>query len=239
MIRHPTCKKGNIYLSGGMEHAEELGGAWREKCSIALKTMGYFPLDITELDIEYQKRHGNIMGDIRFDTTESENQRKANIRCHFVEADLKLIENNSDALVVLYDESVRRGAGTISECQHAFNLDIPIFIVSAWKDWKTEVPSWLHAISTKIFTSFKDLYEYLDELPPGVLVRDQYGNHSSGNYYLCSLTGEVFEKTSQHFVSKVSPLYCKEAVEVVRHTYEDMKNRYEFFVEYYMEQKEE
>ena len=238
MIRHPTYKKGNIYLSGGMEHAEELGGAWREKCSIVLKEMGYFPLDITELDIAYQERHGNIMGDLRFDTTKSENQRKANIRCHFVEADLKLIEKDTDALVVLYDESVRRGAGTISECQYAYNLDIPIFIVSAWKDWKTEVPSWLHAISTKIFTSFGDLHKYLNELPPGVLVRDQYGNHSSENYYLCSLTGEVFEKTSQHFVSKVSPLYCKEAVEVIRHTYEEMKNRYEFFVEYYMEQEE-
>ena len=239
MIRHPKYKRGNIYLSGGMEHAEDLGGAWRSKCSDALKAMDYFPLDITELDIEYQKRHGNIMGDIRFDTTRSENQRKANIRFHFVETDLKLIEKDSDALIVLYDESARLGAGTISECQHAFNLDIPIFIVSAWEDWKTEVPSWLHAISTKIFTNFEDLYDYLEMLPVGVLVRDQYGNHSSDHFYLCSLTGEVFEKSSQHFVSKVSPLYSKEAVEVVRHTYEEMKNRYEFFVEYFLEQENE
>ncbi len=237
MIRHPKYTRGNIYLSGGMEHAVDLGVAWREICAKYLKSMEYFPLDITELDVEYQKRHGNIMGDIRFDTTRSEIQRKANIRFHFVEADLKLIKQDSDALIVLYDESARRGAGTISECQYAYNLDIPIFIVSAWEDWKKEVPSWLHAISTKIFTNFNDLYEYLDELPAGVLVRDQYGNHSSDNYYLCSLTGEVFEKSSQHFVSKVSPLYSKEAVEVVRHTAEEMKNRYQFFTEYFLEQQ--
>lgn len=235
MIRHPKYRRGNIYLSGGMEFAEGLGASWRETCSTKLKAMEYFPIDVAELDIAYQKHHGDIMGDIRFDTTRSEAQRKANIRFHFIETDCKLIAADSDALIVLYDESARRGAGTISECQVAYDLGLPIFVVSAFEDWKEEVPSWLHALSTKIFTNFDDLYEYLDRLPKGILIRDQYGNFSSGNYYLCSLTGEPFEKTSQHFVSNVSPLYSKESVDVVRHTHEEMKNRYDFFVEYFVD----
>jgi hypothetical protein len=141
-----------------MEYAVELGAGWRVVTSARLKEMGYFPLDIAELDVAYQKHHGDIMGDIRFDTNQSEAQRKANIRLHFIDTDLKLIDYDSDALIVLYDESARRGAGTISECQHAFNSGIPIFVVSAWENWQEEVPSWLHALSTKMFTSFDDLF---------------------------------------------------------------------------------
>lgn len=235
MIRHPKYRRGNIYLSGGMEYADGLGAGWRANTSRVLKSLGYFPIDIAELDIAYQKNHGDIMGDIRFQTTRSEVQRKANIRFHFIETDCRLIADDSDALIVLYDESARRGAGTISECQVAYDLGLPIFVVSAWEDWKNEVPSWLHALSTKVFTDFEDLYEYLERLPEGILIRDQYGNYSSGDYYLCSLTGEPFKKSSQHFVSKIDPLYSKEAVEVVRHTHEEMKNRYDFFVEYFVE----
>ena len=235
MIKHPKYRRGNIYLSGGMEFAVELGAGWREVTSVKLKEMGYFPLDIAELDVAYQEHHGDIMGDMRLDTTQSEAQRKANIRHHFIDTDLKLIDYDSDALIVLYDESARRGAGTISECQHAFNSGIPIFVVSAWEDWQSEVPSWLHALSTKMFTNFEDLYTYLGMLPEGILVRDQYGNHSAGNHYLCSLTGEPFLKEGHHFVSNVSPLYSKPAVEMVQHTHEKMKNRYEFFREYFVD----
>ena len=234
MIRHPKYNQGNIYLSGGMEGAVDLGGAWRTKASKALKDLNFFPIDITELDKMYQANHGDIMGDIRFDTTRSENQRKASIRLHFIEADLKLLKNDTDAVVIYYDESVRVGAGTISECQFAYDNDIPIFLVSAWEDWKKEVPSWLHALTTRVFTNFEDLYTYMGELPEGILVRDQYGNHNSGEYYLCSLTGEPFKKSNHHFVSRISPLYSKEAVDVVAHTHERMKNRYEYFTEQFV-----
>jgi hypothetical protein len=163
---------------------------------------------------------------------EDELLRKANIRKHFVFTDLELIKNDSDAILLYYDESVRKGAGTISEAQFAYEHDIPVFVVSAWKDWKREVPGWLHAISTKVFTSFDDCIEYMDELPEGILKRDIYGNHHGGDYYLCSLSGVPFKKQNHHFVSKVSPLYSKESVKIVKEVHEDMKDRYQFFVEH-------
>jgi len=236
MIKHPKYPRANVYLSGGMQHAKNLGAGWRISCSNKLKLMEYFPLDITALDIAYQKNHGAL-----YDMVSAEDvlRRKSDIRKHFVYTDLQLILNDSDALIVLYDQSVRRGAGTISECQVAYNNDIPVFLVSAYNDWSKEVPGWLQALSTKIFLSFDELYKYFDKLPYGILKRDVYGNHNADKYYLCSLCGDPFEKHKHHFVSKVSPLYCKNCVEIVQGTYESHKDRYQFFIEYLEQQSHE
>jgi len=229
MIKHPKYPRGNIYLSGGMEHAIDLGGEWRLVIADALRELGYFPLDITALDKAYASEHGKLYMDFGED---DELLRKANIRKHFVFTDLELLKNDTDAVILYYDESVRRGAGTISEAQFAFLYDIPVFVVSAWENWQKEVPGWLHALSTKIFTNFDDCMEYMDRLPEGILKRDIYGNHHGGEYYLCSLSGEPFKKDKHHFVSKVSPLYSKDSVRIVKEVHEDMKDRYEFFIEY-------
>ena len=229
MIKHPSYPRGNIYLSGGMQHAEGLGGSWRAEASRELKGMGYYPLDITDLDKAYMKEHGDLYHSL---SPDAHLEFKANMRKHFIYTDLELIKNDSDALIVYYDESVRRGAGTISECQFAYDHDIPIFIISYWSNWHKEVPGWLQGLSTKIFTHFFDLYDYLSDLPKGILKRDIYGNHSAGNQYLCSLSGEPFEKSGLHFVSQVTPLYSKESVERIRTTNEEKKDRYQFFLEY-------
>ena len=211
------------------------GAGWRTETSEELRSMGYLPLDITALDKKYQKEYGDVYhSNMDSDgSVLSTLQRKANIRKHFIHADLELITKDSDALIVYYDESVRKGAGTISECQVAYNNDIPIFVISKWNDVDTEIPGWLLALSTKVFTYFDDLYTYMQELPIGILKKDMYDNRGSNDYYLCSLSGEPFKKYGSHFVSKVSPLYSKDSVEVVRDTNEKMKDRYEFFVEYF------
>lgn len=223
--------RGNFYLSGGMQFANDLGGDWRIKTSKALKEMKYFPLDITSLDKAYDVAHGkphfpNIaQGTLRF---------KADMRRNFIETDLRLIDDNSDALIVFYDESARRGAGTVSECQHAYNTKIPIFLVyeaDSMHDVAKQVSAWLIALTTKIFLSFEDLYAYLDKIPHGILHKDKYGNNSVGNKYLCHLSGEVFTKKKNKFVSHVHPLYSQEAVDVVYDVYENQKDRYQFFME--------
>jgi len=231
MIKHPKYPNGNIYLSGGMQFAENEGAGWRQYVSVWLKELGYFPLDICALDAAYADKYGHFLRDAS-NKPEDYLQRKSNIRKHFIETDLQLVVNDSDALIVLYDESVRLGAGTISECQIAYSNDVPVFVVSVWEDWEKEVPGWLQALSTKIFTSFDDLHAYMKDLPPGIIKRDAYGNHHSGNYYLCSLSGEVFEKNDMHFVSKVSPLYSKDSVKIVRETHEENVNRYEFILQH-------
>jgi len=230
--RYPKYPNGHIYLSGSMQFAplDDLGGAWRESCSTELKKMGYYPIDITALDIAYTAQHGQLYHSFGNTNPEHQLQMKSNIRKHFVVTDLQLIEEYSDAIILLYDEGVRLGAGTISEAQHSYNLGLPIFIVNAY-DESVEVPGWLMALSTKIFPNFEELYEYLDKLPAGILQPDIFGNRGSGNHYLCSLCGDPFEKNKHHFVSKVSPLYCKPCVDIVSTTFEQHKDRFEFFEE--------
>lgn len=228
MIEHKLYPLGNIYLSGGMQFKNDLGVGWRKECGNRLKQLGFYPLDIAALDVAYTEAHGELY---RFIADEELLQRKSNIRKHFIETDINLIRNDTDALIVLYDESVRLGAGTTSEIHEAFMLDIPIFMINSFRDLK-EVPGWMQSETTKIFTEWEELYSYLAALPEGILKRDIYGNRRSGMYYLCSLCGEVEEKHKTHFVSKISPMYCKSCVELAKTTFEQHKDRYQFFVEY-------
>ena len=210
-----------------MQFAKDLGSGWRIECSKILQDMKYYPIDISRMDKEYTKHYGQLyfMGDKK-----NHLQYKSNIRRHFIHADVQLVINDSDALIVLYDESVRKGAGTTSEIHEAYRNDIPVFLVSAYEDWMNEVPGWMQAETTKIFSDFNSLYEYLDKLPYGILKRDIYGNRGISSQYLCSLCGTVFEKSKQHFVSKVSPTYCSSCVDLITETHEGHVDRYEFIL---------
>ena len=230
MIKHPKYPNGNIYLSGGMQFAEDDGAGWRIEVSEWLKEFGYFPIDICALDKAYADKYGHFLRSVN--ASKNHLQRKSNVRKHFIQTDIALVKNDSDAVIAYYDESFRRGAGSFSECHVAYEHDIPIFLVSAFSDWEKEVPGWLQALSTKIFTRFSDLRHYMRQLPPGVIKRDIYGNHHAGEYYLCSLSGEVFKKNNMHYVSQVSPLYSKESVEIVRETYEGHVDRYRFILQH-------
>lgn len=229
MLQHPDFSNGNIYLSGGMQHTpDKLGAGWRATCSIRLKAMGFFPLDIAELDTAYSKVHGNPYRDV---DPALHLVRKSNVRKHFIETDVALIRNDADAVIILYDDSVRRGAGTISEVHEAHMLDIPVFLMNTYGDLD-QVPEWMHAETTKIFDQWEDLYDYLGSLPQGILKRDVYGNRRSGSKYLCSLCGTAEEKHGAHFVSKITPQLCKSCVDIYRATAEMSKDRYQFFLEH-------
>jgi hypothetical protein len=200
--------------------------------------MDFDPLDITNMDVQYNANHSK---DIKCSlngvfTPQHKLQTKSNIRRHFIDADLSLIQNHADAIIVVYDDGVRKGAGTISECQFTYNQDIPIFLVNTYPT-DQDIPGWLYGLTTRVFSSFDELYAYMRELPPGILKRDTYGNRRSGNSYLCSLCGDVEEKHGAYFVSKVSPSYCKRCVDIVKHTHELHMDRYQFFLQYLQEQE--
>ena len=226
---------GTVYLSGGMEHAnadDPLGGKWRQDVGKRIESLGFVPLNITELSLQYNARHGNVYTGLSMATEKDQMNFKAVVRTHFVDTDLHLLKEDTDAIILYWDESAKQGAGTVSEAQFAYNNDIPIFIVCDWDDWEKKIPKWLFALSTKVFSNFDDCIDYMSFLPRGILTRDEYGNRGTDSHYLCSLSGEVFEKQSHHFISKVSPLYSKEAVTIVRKSHEDHKRRYEFMREH-------
>lgn len=229
MITPAKYSRGSAYLSGGMQFAKNLGADWRIECADKLTSMGYYPIDICKLDRAYAKQYGELY----FPEDQANHlQYKANMRQHFVHADLELVKNDSDFLIILYDESVRRGAGTTSEAQVAYLHNIPVFLVSTYEDWYREVPGWLQALCVKVFPNFSQLYDYLDNLPYGILKKDVYGNHGVDGQYLCSLCGAVFEKHKHHFVSKVQPLLCGNCVDLTTKTFEGHTDRYNFIVNY-------
>lgn len=230
MLAHPNYPNGNVYLSGGMNAINQLGKEWRERESKVLKSLGYFPIDITALDNAYTEAYADVL---RFTNDQDVTGLtvKSNIRKHFIEADINLLQLDTDAILLYYDEHVRTGAGSLSECYEGYRLGMPVFVVNAYPELK-DVPGWLQAETTRMFSSFAEFYEYLVTLPNGILKRDKYGNRYASGKYLCSLCGEVEEKHGDHYVSKVSPTYCKQCVGVVRHTNEEVPNRYDFFREF-------
>ena len=237
MIIHSKYTRGNIYLSGGMQHKKGLGAKWRKTASVHLKELGYFPLDICELDRAYAEANTELFYSFSKKFTREELLKfKSNIRKHFIYTDLELVEKDSDAIIVLWDEGAQLGGGTHNEISHAYEHDIPIFLMTTMP--LEQIPGWIVSQTTKIFTKWSSLYKYLEELPQGILKRDQYGNHHSGQHYLCSLCGDPFKKEKHHFVSKISPLYCKECVTAVKETFEDIVDRYEFFIEHLQEEAE-
>lgn len=234
MIKHPLYPNGSIYLSGGMQFAKDLGAGWRIECSKKLRELQFYPIDITMLDQAYAKDHGHLYEQANFDFF----QYKSHLRKQFIETDINLLKNDADAVIVYYDESVRRGAGTTCEVHEAFRYGTPVFAVNAYKDLK-EMPGWMKAETTEIFEEWDELYSYLECLPPAILKRDMYGNRRSGNFYLCSLCGKVEEKHKSHFVSEIKPLYCKSCVEIAKETFEKRKDRYEYFLEYFEREMEQ
>jgi hypothetical protein len=233
MIINSSYPNGNIYLSGGMQFAKDLGAGWRVSVAKWLKELNFNPIDITELDMAYTASHGELYRSV---SDEHLLERKSNIRKHFIDADIKLVRLDTDAIIILYDESVRRGAGTTSEVHEAYMNDIPVYCMNGYGKLD-EMPGWMQAETTTIFNDWESMRQYFAALPPHILKRDEYGNRRSGNHYLCSLCGAVEEKKKTHYVSLVRPSYCKKCVEIVKHTYESHFDRYKFFEQYVATQK--
>jgi hypothetical protein len=75
----------------------------------------------------------------------------------------------ADATVVYYDESVQRGAGTLSEAWEAFREGIPVYLVTKFP--MKDIPTWLIGETTRIFEDFDSLLEYISE--HSHVIRDQ------------------------------------------------------------------
>lgn len=192
-MKDASPKNGVVYLSGGIQYSADGGIGWRETTASFLNSIGYHAIDISALGKKYVSEHGNINDVYGSDAFSNELLRKAYIREHFVRTDVKLLIQFTDVVVMYYDESVRRGAGTISECMLAYEHNIPLYIISGFPNWKKEIPGWLYGISTKIFSSFDEFNSYFRALPDGVFNLNSFGNRTNGTSSVCSLSGQVYQ----------------------------------------------
>jgi hypothetical protein len=154
------CLGFSAYLSGGMEYKKNLGAGWRTWLTERLHEMGHDAIDPVKLEAPDEggipvqskltelKRNGNL-----------DEVRKI-VRHSLFRKDMFGIQV-ADAIVVYYDESVQRGAGTLSEAWEAFREGRPVYLVT---DFPVEkIPTWLIGETTAIFPDFDAFLEYLKD----------------------------------------------------------------------------
>jgi len=148
-----------FYLSGGMEYKKDLGIGWRDWLTKELEERRHEAVDPVKLELPDE--HGKplqarltvlkIAGKL--------DEVRDLCRRSFFRKDIFGIQL-AEALVVYYDGAVQKGAGTLSEVWEAFREGKPIYLITDFK--VEEIPVWLIAETTAIFSDFELFLGYVD-----------------------------------------------------------------------------
>lgn len=156
-----------IYLSGGIEFADGYGGGWREESEKKLAVLGfrvYNPLD-GELDCL------EMVGGRRelFKLKSDDFEKFAGIMREIVSYDLGKV-NECDYLLVRWDESSRKGAGTAGEVTYGFTLGKKIVVFVEGMEL-SEVSGWLLGCATEVCSSLTGALNYFKNISKGLKLR--------------------------------------------------------------------
>lgn len=147
-----------FYLSGGMEYKTNLGSKWRDWITEKLQVLGHGVVDPVKLEtigddgVPIQKKLTTLKLEGKLDEVRTLT-REALFRKDMLGIQI------SDAIVVYYDESVQKGAGTLSEAWESFREGRPVYVVTEFSLEK--VPSWLIGETTAIFSTFDEFLTYV------------------------------------------------------------------------------
>ena len=148
----------SIYLSGGMEYAEDEGRDWRQtmhdwltqnlKCHVFnpnVESDAFFAKHFPGVDIRLLKKTDIV--------------KYASIVSQLVEIDCKEIAERSDLVICYWNDSAMRGAGTKGELTIARHFGKPVYMVTSMQ--VTEIPGWVLGCTTLMFSSFDELKTFL------------------------------------------------------------------------------
>jgi len=159
-----------FYLSGGMEYKKNLGMAWRDWLTKELEARHHDAINPVKLEI-CEEEGGDVPVQTQLTQLKAEgklDEVRTLVRKVLFRKDMFAIQL-ADAIVVYYDESVQKGAGTLSEAWEAFREGVPLYLVT---DLPTEeVPTWLIGETSRIFSDFEALLDYV--LEHSHVIRDQ------------------------------------------------------------------
>ncbi len=147
-----------FYLSGGMEYKKNRGEDWRSWITKELEKMRHEAVD--PIKLESFDENGEP---IQYKLTKLKSEGKLDevreiTRRSLFRKDMFAIQI-SEAIVVYYDESVQKGAGTLSESWESFREGRPVYLVT---DFDIEdIPTWLIGETTEIFPDFDKFLEYI------------------------------------------------------------------------------
>jgi len=147
-----------VYLSGGMEYADNEGRDWRHTTQDRIETeLGWVVFNPNrESDRFFRTHYPSI--DIR-SLKSTDTLKYKEIIEKLVEIDCNEIAERSDLVVCYWDESAMRGAGTKGELTIAKHFRKPVYMVTMMS--LSEIPGWVLACSTRIFSTFEELYTFL------------------------------------------------------------------------------
>ena len=147
-----------VYLSGGMEYADDEGAHWRKDLQLWI-----------EQDLRHSVFNPNVESDRYFtqhhpgldfrelklvDTT-----RYTDIIRHLVEVDCSEIAYKSDYVVCFWDDGAAKGAGTKGELTMAKFFGKPVYLVTSYP--LSDIPGWILGCMTRSFGSFDELKRFL------------------------------------------------------------------------------
>lgn len=149
-----------FYLSGGMEFKTDLGVGWRQWLTSQLEDLNYCTIDPTKIEAPIIKNEPLQRSVTDLKVKGKLDQVRTLVRDRFFRKDIYAIQMSA-AMIVYYDLSVQKGAGTLAEAWESFREGKPVYLVS---DLPVEdIPSWLIGETTEIFFSFQELIEYLKD----------------------------------------------------------------------------
>ncbi|MBS4028974.1 MAG: hypothetical protein KGZ58_10085 [Ignavibacteriales bacterium] len=148
----------NVYLSGGMEYANNDGGDWREELQTFLeKELHHEVFNPTQKSRElFATKYKNVdFRKLKFENIE----RYTEIVCELVEIDSEEIVKRSDYVICYWDESAAKGAGTKGELTLAKYFGKPVYLVTEFP--LQDIPGWVLGCCTKIFRSWGEVKGFL------------------------------------------------------------------------------
>ena len=148
------------YLSGPIENAENDCADWRLSMTHWLKDEinhnVFNPVEATRGIIS------GITNDEFREMKKTEPEKYKKLVRKIIDIDIEAVVENSDYLIVNWDESVFKGGGTHGEITLAYYLKKPIYLINHVS--LDDLSSWIFSCSTEVFDSFDDLKIYLSSL---------------------------------------------------------------------------
>jgi len=159
-----------VYLSGGMEYADNEGRDWREKLQEWIERhLGWSVFNPNRESDAFFRSHFPSLDVRRLKTLDV--MRYRSIVEQLVDLDCTEIALRSDVVICYWDEAAMRGAGTKGEVTIAKHFRKPVYLVTS--EPLQNIPGWVLACTTQVFASFDELKTFLPTSAAGT-------HHGSG-----------------------------------------------------------
>jgi len=187
-------KKLTVYLSGAIEYAPKDGSGWRKRITPRLKGLGYGVYDPVANNDSKLKMLVEEFNALKLNDVE---KYKEVVRDRIILSDYEGIIN-SDILLAFYDESVQKGAGTLSEVALCYLIGIPVLVITKFKT--KDIPGWLLAEIHDSFDNVNELLSFISDKSKVKSLINKCKKYAGGDpivYDIYKFMGRLFKDKSE------------------------------------------